>query len=466
MATLRELFTTAEGCDLIIICQGEFFFVHKAVIGPQSAVLKTEACNSSFLNGEAYLVDDDVPLTVFRKILAFLYCGDISGFPELLRPAGPQWLPPPLEYFARTFPHTDRFLRTVIGKPIAKTDNGLPSAELDMISNTRKWSVLTEKQRVMKDLYDEKSCNSPTEVSQELDIFAAAQQLKITSLEALAMKKVLAWFEKELQLGRPLSEDLHKIADLVLRKEKAFVKPFFSLYAKFFPALGMDLSLSRLMKDLDRTTFDLFAQLHPNWITERNRLNETNEQNRQRAKALEGEIELLKGQCTSSENTYKKDMETVKEALKTAQVNEIASAAKAELLERLNKSLQMDLLMAKVSNLKTKESNLPKADNQPKIDTAAEDAEKLKKQLIDVQLALKQHKADHQKLKNALKKEKEKLKDQLDDLKYAFKQFVADVNESGRCAGCKREWNFTLGHDHYTAINISCKLCRKDAWYY
>ncbi|EXJ90532.1 hypothetical protein A1O1_03635 [Capronia coronata CBS 617.96] len=463
MVGLRELLTTAEGCDLIIVCQGEFFFVHKAVIGPQSTVLKTETSNSQFLNGEAYIVAD-ISAMVFRKVLTFLYRGDTSDFPPLHQTAF-KCVPPTLEYFANTFPNTDKFLTTVVGKPVPKSSVSIPSAGPDMIGNRDKWAVLIGKQRVMGNLYEEKTCTNLAEVSKEMDIFAAAQQLDMAALKELAMKKVFAWFEKELRLGTPLSEELNKVAELVLRKEKSFVKPFFRLYAKFFPTVGMNLTFSRLMRELDRDTFDMLAELHSQWTTERSRLDEALEQTTRKAADLEVEVNLLKAQKASSE-TQQKDLENLKEALKISQAKEIVSATKAELFENLNKTLQMDLLMTRVSNLHSNENHPPRADPRPKKDTATEDAEKLKRQITDTQQALQQHKAGHKKVKNDLKREKQLLKEQLDDLKDAFKMFMDDVNKSGRCAGCKRQWNFTIDQDHYDSIKIACKLCHEEVWYY
>lgn len=355
----------------------------------------------------------------------------------------------------------------MVGKPPPKPSNGIPSGQ-DTITNPQKWSVLIGNQCQIKVFYDEKACNDSAEVYEELDILAAAQHLDILALKNSATRKVMAWIEKELQSAPPLSEDLYKVTDFVLRKEKSFVKPFFSLYAKFFPTIGMNLSLSTLLKDLDKDTFDMFAELHSQWMNERNRLDEELEQNTRKATILETEVNLLKSQAVSAEKTYKTGLENLKEVLKYEKRKEIALAAKVELLENMNKSLQMDLIAARVSNMKTKENNPPRADNQLVKYKAAEDREKarLKMLLSNVQDALRQHKGAHRQITKRLKSDNQKLNAQLNDLKASLHMFMEDVNESGHCHGCKRQWNFVIDHGRSGSIKMSCTLCLKEAWYY
>lgn len=41
MATLLRYLTTGEGSDLVLICNGEIFLVHKTVVAANSPALKT-----------------------------------------------------------------------------------------------------------------------------------------------------------------------------------------------------------------------------------------------------------------------------------------------------------------------------------------------------------------------------------------------------------------------------------------
>lgn len=47
MGTLLQYLATGKGVDLILICNGEFFFVHKTVLAANSPILKKDACCST-----------------------------------------------------------------------------------------------------------------------------------------------------------------------------------------------------------------------------------------------------------------------------------------------------------------------------------------------------------------------------------------------------------------------------------
>ncbi len=47
MGPLLPLLTAVDGADLIIICHGELFFVHKEVVSAQSPFLEQEVLNTN-----------------------------------------------------------------------------------------------------------------------------------------------------------------------------------------------------------------------------------------------------------------------------------------------------------------------------------------------------------------------------------------------------------------------------------
>ncbi|KAJ4512214.1 hypothetical protein HRR83_006186 [Exophiala dermatitidis] len=472
MGTLGNLLSTAEGCNFVLICEGEFFFVHKSVLAAQSTVLKEATCNSDFLLGEAY-VTVDIPPPVFRKVLCFLYRGDISDFPGLAHLTGSQRVSPPVQYFHRTFPVTNTFLKTVIGKPAPNPskDSSLPPR--DLISIDQKWSILVGKQCTVKDLYDENVCSNPAAISQEMDVYAAADKLHISTLKELSMKKALGWFAKELQAGLPLSDDLRKIADFVLRSQRAFVKPFFCIYAKFLPTLGMNPFFAKLMEELDPDSFEMCSKIHSQFMAERNQFDKALEQSKQQIALLEGDVTLLKAENESAAKTLGAKTESLRAALSAAQAGQIAAEAKADLLGNLNKGLQTDLLISKVEVQRAKEKIKPepKLDVQVIKDNTAKDKEieKLKQEIATAREKLKFQRTAHDKFKKGLKidkNEKEQLSQELSDLQTNLDALINDINNSGHCHGCRRQWNMKLDQDRYPAIRLRCKLCRKDSWYY
>jgi hypothetical protein len=177
------------------------------------------------------------------------------------------------------------------------------------------------------------------------------------------------------------------------------------------------------------------------------------EQSTEKAWTLEADLTSLKSQSTASEMAYKKDLEHLNDALKATQAKELSSTAKVGVLEKMNRSLQMESLTARASKLQA-------------MALADADLERLKQQLAGAQDSLRQHKAAHRKLMREHIHEKEQLQETLDYLKGAFDMLMGNVNESGHCRGCRRHWNFTLDHDKYRAIKMSCELCHNDSWYY
>lgn len=235
----------------------------------------------------------------------------------------------------------------------------------------------------------------------------------------------------------------------------------------------MDPFFAKLMEELDPDSFEMCSKIHSQFMAERNQFDKALEQSKQQIALLEGDVTLLKAENESAAKTLRAKTESLRAALSAAQAGQIAAEAKADLLGNLNKGLQTDLLISKVEVQRAKEKIKPepKLDVQVIKDNTAKDKEieKLKQEIATAREKLKFQRTAHDKFKKGLKidkNEKEQLSQELSDLQTNLDALIHDINNSGHCHGCRRQWNMKLDQDRYPAIRLRCKLCRKDSWYY
>ncbi|EXJ69017.1 uncharacterized protein A1O5_07952 [Cladophialophora psammophila CBS 110553] len=409
MGALLRYLTTTEGCDLVIISRGEFFFVHKAIIAAHCPVLEEDACKSTFLDGEAYTLDAISP-DVLRKVLTFMYTGDI---PETFQSSLAASAKLPLN---EKFPATDAFLvtLTVNAKPTTVNLNDGSSKAVDTMTNSDKWAILMAKQALMKDPYDTLPCKNSDEVFLELNIYLVAKQLEINPLKKIAMQKIVAWFENELGAGLPLSEDFHAWAGCILRAYEDFTKPFFGLCAAHLPVVEKDSALTSLLEKCNPNFWEMMMCVRTQWK------NELTEQRHELQKSKEQIVDLktiTKQQMAAAadlEKAYQTKTEFLGKSLSLAEGRREAAQTMVQQLENLTRSLQDDLLKEKAHTLRLKENNAQKQKklqtNDPSVQKLQKEVEDLKRLVINKEQALEQSKAANHKVKQELRQERDRLR--------------------------------------------------------
>ncbi|KAK4940556.1 hypothetical protein LTR10_019315 [Elasticomyces elasticus] len=471
MRSLLNLLATGEGCDLVIICEGQFFFVHRAVISTQSPVLKSEISFSQFLDGEAYTLENVSP-EAFRKILAFIYRGTISGYQGVTENNGVVGITA-IE-LADRFPNVNSFLAAIrggagsgskadttsVGRRAGSGSKGdVTSTNLSSVTTEQKWAILTSKQRLLDTPYDNSPCGSPAEVMTETEVYTAAGKLQIVGLQDVVLSKIMAWMEKELRKGSPLSEDLRLTADNILRKEKGLVTPFQSLCTRYMPAVEQDASLVSLLTSVDSSTWHLLSSMRVQWRAENDQLKQDLLQQERRTRFLEASIKLNQSEEALFAGELTSQIHKLGESLNATQENHKFAEPKIDGLNRTIQSQQTEILQLKVAKLGLKDVNRP---NEParlgndREDVVAKKPELMSKVYEELQTKYQKLRSDFTllqtsqgRLKNELKNEKQlnqKLSKQYGETKSAFNIFMSDVNKTGSCEGCKRRWNFTVDH--------------------
>ncbi|OAG43939.1 hypothetical protein AYO21_01791 [Fonsecaea monophora] len=466
MGTLLHYLTTGTGCDLIIICRGEFFFVHESVIAAHSPVLERDACKSTFLGGEAYILDAVSP-DVFRKVLTFMYRGDIPESFQSTLAASTQF---PL---GEKFPSTDAFLVTIQGKPTTVNLLDGSTKTMDTITNTDKWAILMAKQALIRDPYDIRPCINSDEIFPELNVYLVAKQLEIGPLKDVSVQKIITWFEKELRTGCPLSEDFHVWAGYIFRAYDDFIQPFFRICALHIPVVEKDTSLVSLLGKCNSSLWEGMLSVRAQWqkdlVNKREELQKTKDQ----CLVLKVDAEKQKAAFRDQETVYKSKMEELRKSLALADERTRAAQATAQQLDKLTRSLQQDLLKEKASAVQLKETNTKntKKEKQPaKSDPATSKLQKqigdLKEMVKSKEQALKESKAANNKVKAALRSEKEALHIEYAKVKDAFTGFKRWINDTPKCPSCQREHNIRIEHQRYTSIGVTCAHCPfRTMWY-
>ncbi|KAI1618908.1 hypothetical protein EDD36DRAFT_460546 [Exophiala viscosa] len=461
MRSLLNLLATGEGCDLVIICEGQFFFVHRAVVATHSPVLKSETAFSQFLGGEAYTLENVSP-DAFRRILAFLYRGSISDHPRLFKTENNGILgTTPIE-LAKRFPNVNNFLATIGGGPGSVSKGDSTSTNLGSVTTEQKWAVLTSKQRLLNKPHDNSPCSSPTEVMAETEVYTAARMLQVVGLQDVALSKIMAWVEKELLKEAPLSEDLRLAADYMLRRERALVTPFLSLCTRYMPAVEQDATLVSLLTSLDPNTWQLLCSMRTQWTTENDQLKQDLLQQERRTRFLEASIKLNQSQEALFADELTSQIDKLGESLKASQENHKFAEAKIEGLNKNIQSQQNENLQLKAAKLGAKDANQPKPEPNSKVN------EELRATNQKLRADLSSLRASQARLRDELENEKQlyqKLCTQYNESKSAIDRFRTAVNRNSSCNNCKRRWNIDIEHMGYNEIGIMCNGCWEMVWY-
>ncbi|KIY00592.1 uncharacterized protein Z520_03255 [Fonsecaea multimorphosa CBS 102226] len=499
MSALLHYLTTGEGCDVIIICRGQFFFVHKAIIATHSPMLERDACKSSFLDDEAYTLDAVSP-DVFRKVLTFMYTGNI---PESCQSALAASAQRPLH---ERFPLTDAFLVTTKGR---STTVSLPDGSeetVDTMTNADKWTALLAKQASIKDPYDFLPCQKSDDIFPELNVYLAAKQLEMGSLKSITMQKILAWFEKELHAGYPLSDAFHVWAGFILKAYEDFIQPFFKICTRHLPVVEKDSALASLLEEHNPSLWEVMMSIRTQWQKELVDQRDELQKSQERVSRLQTDVDKQKAASIDLEKAYKSRMEALEKSLDLANGRTRAAQAMAQQLDNLTRSLQQDLLKEKANAIRLKENNAQKENQAPKHDPAApklqKKIEELKEVVRNKETALEQSKAANSKIKEELRDENEDLQDEIedltamvkskeqaleqskaannkikDDLRYekeelrkelskmkdAFAGLKWHVNQVGECRGCRRRYNIRIIHEQrHASMGIACVYCPCD----
>ncbi|EXJ58076.1 hypothetical protein A1O7_05500 [Cladophialophora yegresii CBS 114405] len=459
MGTLLRYLTTGEGSDLILICNGEFFFVHRTIIAASSRFLRADACASMLFDGEAIMVNDVSPAAL-GKVLTFVYHGDIpDSYRKTLESNAFSHLP-----LHQKFPITDKFLTTVKGKPITVDLNDGTTRTTDTVTNKQKWAIMLAKQAALKDPYDMEACRGYAEVISEVDLYFAAEKLEIPALKGVAMGKVSAWFEAELQAGLPLSCDFCTCATYVLREHREFAKSFIGVCAKYLPVVEKDSALVALIEELHPMTWNAMMSVRQEWAARLRETIQDLEKSKEQLSALETRNLQQKSEAEDSKKLLKSQVETLSRYLASAKGRADTAEATVRQLESSQVSLKQELLDEKASVLKWEGANKAMQKYKPqKVDRSlqklTEKVEDLERAVASKEEALQQSRSANRKIKDDLRYENEGLRAEIDEMKNAFNLFLAFVNYEHDCPRCGCEWNLRIGDNHYTSISIGCKRC-------
>ncbi|OQU95440.1 BTB/POZ domain-containing protein [Cladophialophora immunda] len=441
MGTLLRYLTTAEGCDLIIICEGQFFFVHKAVIAAHSPVLSRDATKSAFYGGETYILNA-VCADVFHKVLTFMYTGDI---PDSCRNALAASDQRPLN---EKFPLTDAFLVTVQGKPATVSLSNGSLTTVDTITNANKWAKFMAKQALNKDPYDTLPCQHPDEVFAELN--------------GVCVQKIIAWFERELHVGLSLSEDFRISAGYILRTYEDFTQPFFRLCATHLPVVEQESALTSVLEKCNPSLWEVMMSVRKQWQKELKDQRDELQKSKDQVSALKTDLDKQKNASRDLDKAYQSRMEALEKSRVLADGRTKAAQAMARQLDELTRSLQQDLLKEQANAVRLKE-NIQKENKLPKSEPAAP---KLQKKIEDLRVlvkskeqALEQSKAANNKIKEELRDEKEELWVESTKMKDAFTRFKRYINREGECPCCRKRYNIRIEHERYTSIGFACAYC-------
>ncbi|KIW32841.1 uncharacterized protein PV07_04357 [Cladophialophora immunda] len=444
MGTLLRYLTTAEGCDLIIICERQFFFIHKAVIAAHSPVLSRDTSKSAFFGGEAYTLNA-VSADVFRKVLTFMYTGDI---PDSFRNALAASDQRPLN---EKFPVTDAFLVTVQGKPATVSLSNGSLTTVDTITNADKWAKSMAKQALNKDPYDTLPCQHPDEVFAELNVYIVAKQLEIQSLKGVCVQKIIAWFERELHVGLSLSEDFRISAGL-----------FFRLCATHLLVVEQESALRSVLEKCNPSLWEVMMSVRNQWQKELKDQRDELQKSKDQVSAFKTDLDRQKNASRDLDKAYQSRMEALEKSRVLADGRTKAAQAMARQLDELTPSLQQDLLKEQANAVRLKE-NIQKENNPPKSEPAAP---KLQKKIEDLMVlvkskeqALEQSKAANNKIKEELRDEKGELWVESTKMKDAFTRFKRYINREGECPCCRKRYNIRIEHERYTSIGFACAYC-------
>ena len=403
----------------------------------------------------------------FRRILAFLYRGSISEHPGLFKTKSngiSGTLPTEL---ARRFPNVNNFLAAIGAAPSSGYNEASTNSNLSNLSTEQKWAVLTSKQQLLNKPYDNAPCSNPTEVMTETEVYTAAGKLQVVGLQDVALSKIMAWVEKELQRGSPLSEDLRLAADHMLRKEKALVTPFLSLCTRYIPTVEQDATLVSLLTSLDPTSWSLICNMRSQWKAGDDQLKQDLLQQERRTRFLEASVKINQSQEALFAGELSSQIEKLGESLKATQENHKFAEAKIQGLNKTIQSQQTEILQLKVANLGVKQANQPNPPtSKPELKSKAYAELQAKYQKLHSDLTSVQ--ASQAQLRANLKNEKQlyqKLNDQYNDTKSAFDRFRVGVNKESYCNNCRRRWNIYIEHLGYTDMSIECTACHELSWY-
>ncbi|OCT51036.1 hypothetical protein CLCR_08647 [Cladophialophora carrionii] len=409
---------------------------------------------------------NDVSPAALGKTLTFIYHGDI---PESYRKSLVSNTFSHLPLYQK-FPITDKFLTTVRGKPMTVDLIDGTTRTTDTVTNKQKWAIMLSNQAALKDPYDMETCRDYAEVISEVDLYFAAEKLEIPALKGIAMDKVSAWFEVELQAGFPFSCDFRTCAIYVLREHREFAKLFIGVCAKYLPVVMNDSALVSLIEELHPMTWNAMMSVQHQWAARLGEAIQDLEKSKEHVSALETRHLQQKSASENFEKILESKVETLSRSLASAEARVDTAEATVRRLEDLQVSLQQQLLAEKVSVLKMEDANkaVQKYKSQsvkPALQKLAEKVEDLERAVACKDQALQQSRSANQKIKDDLRYENEGLRAEIGMMKNAFDLCKSFVNYEHDCPRCRRGWNIRIGHDQYTSISIGCKCCDFKKWY-
>jgi hypothetical protein len=408
---------------------------------------------------------NDVSPAALGKILAFIYNDIPESYRKSIASNASAHLP-----LHQKFPITDKFLTTVKGKPVIVNLNDGTSKTTDSVTNKEKWAIMLGKQAALKDPYDTVACNDYAEVISEVDLYVAAEKLEILALKEIAMRKVLAWFEVELQTGLPLSGDFRTCAVFVLREHKEFAKSFIGVCARHLPVVEEDSALVSLIEELHPMTWSAMMSVRHQWTSQLEETLLDREKIRDQLSALKTDNLHQKSMSEDREKVLMSQVEIWKRYLELAESRAAALQTTADQLENLNKSLHQELLDEKNSVAKMKSANRALQENKSKrsdsmLQKLSQKVDDLERAVVSKEQALEQSRSANQRIKDDLRDANESLQAEIGMIKNAFDHFIGFVNYEPDCPRCRREWNLRIGHNRYTSIRVRCRCCDFQKWW-
>ena len=368
MGSLLRYFATGEGCDVILICSGEWFFVHKTIIAAKSPILKkgipgegvsaphVPSClhlltRRLVLWGEAFMLSGMTP-EVLGRVLAFIYRGDIPESYQRLIAFNPAAHLP----LDKKFPGADEYLTAMNGKPTTiKLNDGTTKVQ-DATTNKEKWPHMLGEQAALAQPYPVLSCENLAEVMLEIHVYSVAGDLEMPSLEATAMGKVSAWFETQLQTGLPVSNGFRACASYILRGDTDFVKPFLSACTRYLPVIEADDVLCSLIEETHPLAWTVMCSARALWKSESKQLQEALDTSKEKLQKIESSHPEPGEIPGDLEEVLKSQVEAMSRSLAEAKRKNYDNRTAIQQLEQDNKKLKREALEEKASALSLHEA--------------------------------------------------------------------------------------------------------------
>ncbi len=368
---------------------------------------------------------------------------------------------------SQKFPTTDRLLTSLPGNPKVANLNDGASATTDSVTNEGKWVILLQKQAALIQPYHTTACKDYAEVMSEVEVYKAADQLAMKALKDVAMNKVNAWFEDGLQSGVPLSNEFRQCASEVVLEHKDFATLLFAICTKYLPVVEGDPALNSLLDAQNPVAWNVMVAVSHQWKEEVKQQQYELETRKNRIWLLTEHTNKQKTVVEGFEQRHKSQVETLSAPLALAESSLVAAENKVSQLQNLNRDLQQELLLQKVSALKMKENNPAPALTKStglKSDVSDEKLvmgiDELQRLISGKEFALEQARSAHQRVKDDLRGENEGLRTEISKLKSLINQLVSFFKRGDGCPGCRKRWNVDIGHaPGRCSISVDCKIC-------